>query len=154
MFFTTGSFLLSLALLFAHVLFCFCVFFFCFFFVFCFLLLFFVLFCFVFCCFFFFFFFFFFLSCLALQSTGLEKRELFYMLLVHLFLCFARVNVCPFSLPLDVGCGLWLWHYLDFSINFLRVHESYSILVILSILSLIKVLESVEFNSIFTNFSL
>ena len=25
------------------------------------------------------------------------------MLLVQLFICFVRVSVCPFSLPLDVG---------------------------------------------------
>ena len=30
------------------------------------------------------------------------------MLLVHLFVYFTRVNLCPFSLPLGVGGWLWL----------------------------------------------
>ena len=36
---------------------------------------------------------------LALWSPRLGKKEL----LMHLFLCFARVSFCPFSLPLGVG---------------------------------------------------
>ena len=32
---------------------------------------------------------------------SLGKRELVFVLLVH-FLCFARVRLCPFSLPLGV----------------------------------------------------
>ena len=43
---------------------------------------------------------------LALWSPRLGKRELVYMFLVHLFVYFACVNVCPFSLPLG-GQG-WL----------------------------------------------
>ena len=39
-------------------------------------------------------------SCLALWSPRLGKRELVYVLLVHLFVYFERVNFCPFSLPL------------------------------------------------------
>ena len=39
------------------------------------------------------------------------------MLLVHLFVCFARVCFCPFSLPL----GVEGFAALDHSINFLAV---------------------------------
>ena len=38
--------------------------------------------------------------------TSLGKRELAYIVLVHLFVYFARVNFCPFSLPL--GVEVWL----------------------------------------------
>ena len=34
--------------------------------------------------------------------TRLGKRERIYVLLMHLFVCFARVGFCPFSLPLGV----------------------------------------------------
>ena len=61
-------------------------------------------------CFFFFLFFFFcfvFISSpysIVVTSLG-EEREVVYVLLVHLFVYFARVNFCPFSLPLGVrGC--------------------------------------------------
>ena len=47
-----------------------------------------------------FFFFFFFFS--VLRSPLLGKRELVYVLLVHLFIYFVNVNFCPFSLPLGV----------------------------------------------------
>ena len=40
---------------------------------------------------------------LALWSPRLGKRELVYVLLVHLFICIARIMFCPFSLPLEVG---------------------------------------------------
>ena len=40
-------------------------------------------------------------SCLALWSPPLGKRELVYMLLVLLFVYFAYVILCPFSLALD-----------------------------------------------------
>ena len=46
--------------------------------------------------------FFFFQSCLALWSPRLGKRELIYVLFVHLFVYFACVDFCPFSLPLGV----------------------------------------------------
>ena len=36
-------------------------------------------------------------------SPRLGKRELVYVLLVHLFVCFVRVSFCHFSLPLGVG---------------------------------------------------
>ena len=46
------------------------------------------------------------LSCLAISSPPLEKTELVYVLFVHLFVYFARVNFCSFSLPL--GIRVWL----------------------------------------------
>ena len=57
---------------------------------------------------------------LELWSPRLGKRELVCVLLVHLFVCFVRVSFCHFLFLLvsGVGCGLWLWHSLDFSINF------------------------------------
>ena len=57
---------------------------------------------------------------LALWSPRFGKREFVCVLLVHLCVCFVHVSFRYFSLPLDVGvgCGLWLWHSLDFSINF------------------------------------
>ena len=39
---------------------------------------------------------------LAFLSPRLGKRELVLVLLVHLFVCFARVCFCPFSLLLGV----------------------------------------------------
>ena len=45
---------------------------------------------------------------LALRSPRLDNREMVYVLLVHLFVYFARVNCCPFFssfLALGVGCG-------------------------------------------------
>ena len=44
---------------------------------------------------------------IMITSLG-EERELVYVLLVHLFVYFARVNFCPFSLPLGVGGWLQL----------------------------------------------
>ena len=40
---------------------------------------------------------------LALGSPRLEKKELVYVILVHLFVCFASVSICPFCFPLGVG---------------------------------------------------
>ena len=44
------------------------------------------------------------LTCLA---PRLDKRELVYVLFVHVFVYFARVNFYSFSLPL--GVRVWLW---------------------------------------------
>ena len=41
-------------------------------------------------------------SCLALISSRFGKRELVFVLLVQLFVYFARVSFCHFSLPLGV----------------------------------------------------
>ena len=60
---------------------------------------------------------------LAFWSPRLEKRELVFVLLVHLFVCFARVYFVLFLFLLvsRVGCGLWLRHTLDLFINFFAV---------------------------------
>ena len=39
---------------------------------------------------------------IAITSLG-EERELFFVLLLLLYVYFARVKFCPFSLPLGVG---------------------------------------------------
>ena len=39
---------------------------------------------------------------LAFCTLRLGKRELVFVLLIHLFVCFARVCFCPFSLPFGV----------------------------------------------------
>ena len=67
--------------------------------------------------FFFFFFFvvFFVHSCLALRSSRLWKRELIYILLVHLYVYLACV---AFYLPLCVGGWLQLLTVGLFSFNF------------------------------------
>ena len=67
------------------------------------------------------------LSIVAHVSKGLKhvlspllgRRDLVCVLLVHLFVCFVQVSFCHFLflLVLGAGCGLWLWHSLDFSIN-------------------------------------
>ena len=45
-------------------------------------------------------------SCLALWSPRLGKRELVYVLLMQLFVYFAYIKFCPFSLAL--GARGWL----------------------------------------------
>ena len=59
---------------------------------------------------------------LALWSPRLGKREVVYVLLVHLFVYFARVNLAFFRFLLVsvIGCGVWLWHSLDFLLTFLK----------------------------------
>ena len=60
-------------------------------------------------------------SCLTLRSPRLGKRELVYVLLLLLFVYFARVKFCHFHFLLvsGVGCDLCLWHSLDFLIYLL-----------------------------------
>ena len=43
-------------------------------------------------------------SCLALRSPRLGKRELVYVLLMLLFVYFAYIKFCPFSLALQSWC--------------------------------------------------
>ena len=71
---------------------------------------------------------------LTLWSPRLRKRELDCVLLVHLFVCFVRVSfiIFLFHLVSGVGCGLWLWHFLDFSINFLEKTLASSIISVWS----------------------
>ena len=55
---------------------------------------------------------------LALRLPRLGKRELILVLLVRLFdLCFFRFVSFLFLLVSGKGCGLWLWHSLDFSLT-------------------------------------
>ena len=56
------------------------------------------------------------MSCLALWLLS-WRRELVYMLLVHLYVYLACITFCLFLFFLvsEVGCTLWLWHSLNFS---------------------------------------
>ena len=56
---------------------------------------------------------------LVLQLPRLGKRELILVLFVHLFdLCLFGFVGFLFLLGSGKGCGLWLWHSLDFSLTF------------------------------------
>ena len=56
---------------------------------------------------------------LVLRLPRLGKRELILVLLVRLFgLCLFRFVGFLFLLGYRKGCGLWLWHSLDFSLTF------------------------------------
>ena len=56
---------------------------------------------------------------LVLRLPRLGKRELILVLLVHLFdLCLFGFDGFVFLLASGKGCGLWLWHSLDFSLTF------------------------------------
>ena len=55
---------------------------------------------------------------LVLQLPRLGKRELILVLFVRLFgLCLFRFVGFLFLLGSGKGCGLWLWHSLDFSLT-------------------------------------
>ena len=63
--------------------------------------------------------FFFFSVLLALRLPRLGKRELILVLFVRLFgLCLFGFVRFRFLLESGKGCGLWLWHSLDFSLTF------------------------------------
>ena len=53
-------------------------------------------------------------SCLAMYSPHMGKRELAYMLLVHLYVYLACIN----NLSASLGVRARLWHSLDFSFIF------------------------------------
>ena len=56
---------------------------------------------------------------LVLRLPRLGKRELILVLFVRLFgLCLFRFVGFLFLLGSGNGCGLWLWHSLDFSLTF------------------------------------
>ena len=56
---------------------------------------------------------------LVLRLSRLGKRELILVLFVRLFgLCLFRFVGFLFLLGSGKGCGLWLWHFLDFSLTF------------------------------------
>ena len=58
---------------------------------------------------------------LVLRLPRLGKRELILVLFVRLFgLCLFRFVGFFFLLGSGKGCGLWLWHSLDFSLTFFR----------------------------------
>ena len=61
-------------------------------------------------------------SCLALWSPRLGKRERAVLGASGAFVCLLRTRKFPSPLSLPLGsridCGLWLWHSLDFSVNF------------------------------------
>ena len=62
---------------------------------------------------------------LVLRLPRLGKRELILMLFVRLFgLCLFRFVGFLFLLGSGKGCGLWLWHSLDFSLTFLAICKS------------------------------
>ena len=57
---------------------------------------------------------------LALRLSRLGKTELILVLFVRLFyLCLFGFVSFLFLLVSGNGCGLWLWHSLDFSLTFL-----------------------------------
>ena len=59
---------------------------------------------------------------LVLRLLRLGKRELILVLFVLLFgLCLFRFVGFFFLLVSGKGCGLWLWHSLDFSLTFSAV---------------------------------
>ena len=61
--------------------------------------------------------FFFFSVLLALLSHRLWKRELVYVLLVHLFVNFARLNLCPWYQGLAAACDCdtpWTFSFFFF----------------------------------------
>ena len=62
---------------------------------------------------------------LVLRLPRLGKRELILVLFVRLFgLCLFRFVGFLFLLGSGKGCGLWLWHFLDFSF-FSSLHKMY-----------------------------
>ena len=59
---------------------------------------------------------------LALRLPHLGKRELILVLFIRLFdLRFFGFVCFLFLLVSGKGCGLWLWHSLDFSLTFLFI---------------------------------
>ena len=62
---------------------------------------------------------------LVLRLPRLGKRELILVLFVRLFgLCLFRFVGFLFLLGSGKGCGLWLWHSLDFSLTFFETSTS------------------------------
>ena len=63
---------------------------------------------------------------LVLRLPRLGKRELILVFFVRLFgLCLFRFVGFLFLLGSGKGCGLWLWHSLDFSLTFFEGKSSY-----------------------------
>ena len=68
---------------------------------------------------------------LVLRLPRLGKRELILVLFVRLFgLCLFRFVGFLFLLGSGKGCGLWLWHSLDFSLTFFSTyHKLFNIIL-------------------------
>ena len=63
---------------------------------------------------------------LALRLPRLGKRELILVLFIPLFdLCLFGFVGFLFLLGSGKGCGLWLWHSLDFSLTFFVYYSDY-----------------------------
>ena len=63
---------------------------------------------------------------LVLRLPRLGKRELILVLFVRLFdLCLFRFVGFLFLLGSGKGCGLWLWHSLDFSLTFFLIIQKH-----------------------------
>ena len=61
---------------------------------------------------------------LRLPRLGKRERELILVLFVRLFgLCLFRFVGFLFLLGSGKGCGLWLWHSLDFSLTSFMLHH-------------------------------
>ena len=64
---------------------------------------------------------------IAITSLGEERGNLILVLFVRLFdLCSFRFVGFLFLLGSGKGCGLWLWHPLDFSLTFFKPPVVYS----------------------------
>ena len=64
------------------------------------------------------------INTLKQELPRLGKRELILVLFVRLFgLCLFRFVGFLFLLGSGKGCGLWLWHSLDFSLTFFTFHH-------------------------------
>ena len=71
---------------------------------------------------------------LVLRLPRLGKRELILVLFVRLFdLCFFGFVGFFFLLVSGKGCGLWLWHSLDFSLTFFFFKKNTKILAAISL---------------------
>ena len=65
---------------------------------------------------------------LALRLPRLEKRELILVLFVRLYdLCSFVFVGFLFLLVFGKGCGLWLWHSLDFSLTFFFIQGKHAL---------------------------
>ena len=65
-----------------------------------------------------------------ISSPRLGKRELVFVLLAHLFVLHVLVFVLFLILLVSgVGCGLWLWHSLSFSINVFKAFKCILMLI-------------------------
>ena len=61
---------------------------------------------------------------LVLRLPRLGKRQLILVLFIHLFgLCLFRFVGFLFLFGSGRGCGLWLWHSLDFSLTFFEQQD-------------------------------